>query len=81
MKVEARHYAGLMLAAGAGIPIVAGPNASLGVRLGSPVAVVLFAVALAASDAVRALTGGQGALRAVPGQPGVLFSDGLVVAF
>lgn len=83
MPIEAMRDAALMLAAGIGIPVLAGLNASLGVRLGSPAAaaVVLFAVALAAAGAVLALTGGPGVLRGLPGQPKVLFIGGLLVAF
>jgi bacterial/archaeal transporter family-2 protein len=77
------HNAGLMLAAGVGIPILAALNAVLGQRLGSPVAAaaVLFGVALVATLAVLVVTGGQGALVRVPGQPPVLFLAGLLVAF
>jgi bacterial/archaeal transporter family-2 protein len=73
----------LMLAAGIGVPILAGLNAVLGQRLGSPIAaaVVLFAVACVASGAFLLVTGGQGALARLPGQPPVLFLAGLLVAF
>lgn len=72
-----------MVAAGMGIPILAALNASLGARIGSPVAagVVLFAVALVSALGVLLATGGQGALMRVPGQPPVLFLAGCLVAF
>ena len=43
------HYAIIMLLAGVGIPILAGLNAALGARIGSPAAAatVLFIVAFA----------------------------------
>ena len=77
------RHAALMVAAGVGIPILAALNARLGVRIGSPVAagVVLFAVAFLSAVAVLLLTGGQGALARVPGQPPVLFLGGCLVAF
>jgi bacterial/archaeal transporter family-2 protein len=80
---EGLRQAGLMAAAGVGIPILAALNANLGQRIGSPVAagVVLFAVAFAATLAVLLVTGGQGALAKVPGQPPVLFLAGGLVAF
>jgi transporter family-2 protein len=72
-----------MVAAGVGIPILAALNASLGQRIGSPVAagVVLFAVAFGTALAVLVVTGGVGALAKVPGQPPVLFLAGCLVAF
>lgn len=75
--------AGLMLAAGIGIPILAALNASLGQRIGSPVAaaVVLFAVALLSALVALMAVGGQGALARVPGQPPVLFLAGMLVVF
>jgi transporter family-2 protein len=75
--------AGLMLAAGIGIPILAALNASLGQRIGSPVAaaVVLFAVALLSALVALVAVGGQGALARVPGQPPVLFLAGMLVVF
>jgi bacterial/archaeal transporter family-2 protein len=77
------RHAGLMFAAGMGIPLLAALNANLGQRIGSPVAagVVLFAVAFAATLAVLLVTGGQGALARVQGQPPVLFLAGTLVAF
>lgn len=80
---EGLRHAALMFAAGVGIPLLAALNANLGQRIGSPVAagVVLFAVAFAAALAVLLVTGGQGALARVPGQPPVLFLAGMLVAF
>jgi bacterial/archaeal transporter family-2 protein len=83
MTAEALRDAGLMLAAGIGIPVLAGLNAVLGQRLGSPIAaaLVLFAVAFVAVGAVLIATGGMGVLARVPSQPPVLFLAGLLVAF
>ncbi len=80
---EGLRYAALMIVAGVGIPVLAALNATLGQRIGSPVAagVVLFAVALLATLAVLLATGGVGALARVPGQPPVLFLAGTLVAF
>lgn len=80
---EGLRHAALMVAAGVGIPILAALNANLGARIGSPVAagVVLFAVAFLAAAAILLLTGGQGALVLVWGQPPVLFLGGCLVAF
>ncbi len=83
MAAEFWRDAGLMLAAGVGIPVLAGLNAVLGQRIGSPVAaaVVLFAVAFLVAVVALALSGGQGALARLPGQPPVLFLAGALVAF
>jgi bacterial/archaeal transporter family-2 protein len=80
---EGLRHAALMFAAGAGVPLLAGLNASLGQRLGSPAAasVVLFAVALAAALAVLIITGTAGALTRVPGQPPALFLAGCLMVF
>ena len=77
------RHAALMFAAGVGIPLLAALNATLGQRIGSPVAagVVLFAVAFMAALAVLLAAGGAGALARVPGQPPVLFLAGCLVAF
>ena len=66
-----------------GVPVLAALNASLGVRIGSPVVagVVLFGVAFLSALAVLLVTGGQGALGRVPGQSPVLFLGGCLVAF
>lgn len=47
MTSETMRYAAIMLAAGIGIPVLAGLNSALGVKLGNPAAaaVCLFAVA------------------------------------
>ncbi|MGL6208625.1 MAG: DMT family transporter [Paracoccaceae bacterium] len=83
MTAESLRDAGLMLAAGIGIPILAGLNAVLGQRLGSPVAAaaVLFAVAFVAAGVVLIATGGHGALTRLSGQPPLLFLAGLLIAF
>lgn len=83
MTAETVRDAGLMLVAGTGIPVLAGLNAVLGQRLGSPIAaaLVLFAVAFLATGAVLIATGGKGALLGLPGQPIGLFVAGLLVAF
>ena len=75
-------YAGVMLLAGLGIPVLAALNAALGVRLGAPVAAatVLFAVAFCATTLLLVLTG-PGALARLPGTPKHLFAAGLLVAF
>lgn len=80
---EGLRHAGLMFAAGVGIPLLAALNASLGQRIGSPIAagVVLFAVALATTVAVLVLSGGAKAIALVPGQPRVLLLAGCLVAF
>lgn len=80
---EGLRHAALMVAAGVGIPLLAALNASLGQRIGSPVAAgaVLFAVAFLVSLAVLLVTGGAGALARVSGQPPVLFLAGCLVAF
>jgi transporter family-2 protein len=77
------RHAALMVAAGVGIPVLAALNASLGQRIGSPVAagVVLFAVAFGTALGVLLVTGRAGALTRVPGQPPVLFLAGCFVAF
>ncbi|WP_095590758.1 DMT family transporter [Actibacterium ureilyticum] len=75
-------YAGTMLAAGIGIPILAALNAALGARLGSPVAaaVVLFCVALCVVLLAYAAVG-RGALTGLGTAPKHLFLGGTFVAF
>jgi bacterial/archaeal transporter family-2 protein len=76
-------HAALMLAAGMGIPLLAGLNATLGQRMGSPIAAgaVLFAVAFASALAVLLVTGQGVALARAPGQPPVLFLAGCLMVF
>lgn len=83
MIPETLRHAGIMLAAGFGIPVLAALNAQLGVRIGSPAAAaaVLFVVAFAGALAVMLATGGAGGLARLPGQPPHLFAAGLLVAF
>jgi transporter family-2 protein len=82
MAPETLRYAAIMLAAGIGIPVLAGLNAALGTRLGNPAAaaVCLFAVAFLAASLVFALTGAHG-LGGVTKPPRHLFLAGLLVAF
>lgn len=77
------RYAGIMLLAGIGIPVLAALNARLGARIGSPAAAatILFAVAFFGAALVMIATRGHGALAAAPGQPKHLFLAGLLVAF
>lgn len=75
-------YAGTMLAAGIGIPILAALNAALGSRLGSPVAAAVVLFCVATSVAVLAyLLVGRGALAGVATAPKHLFLAGTLVAF
>ena len=76
-------YAGIMLAAGIGVPVLAALNGGLGVRLGSPVAAgaILFALAFALAFAVLMLTGQAPALRRMGGIPWHFFLGGVFVAF
>lgn len=77
------RYAGIMLLAGIGIPILAALNARLGTKIGAPVAasVVLFSVALLACLLVLAISGQGQALGRLASQPKHLFLAGLFVAF
>ncbi len=72
-----------MLAAGAGVPVLAGLNAALGQRIGSPLAaaVVLFGVAVVVTAMALILSGGTGVLRTVLAQPKALFLGGVLIAF
>ena len=68
------QYAAIMLAAGIGVPILAALNAALGKLIGSPTAaaVILFAIAFAASALVMLLFPGLRSLvqsRAGPETP------------
>ncbi|MCB1334242.1 MAG: DMT family transporter [Roseivivax sp.] len=75
-------YAGVMLLAGLGIPVLAALNAALGVRLGSPIAAgsILFCVAFCATAVLLLVTGPSALGRAVEA-PRHLFLAGLLVAF
>lgn len=75
-------FAGVMLVAGVGIPVMAALNASLGQRLGSPAAAaaILFALAFAVALAVALLTGGP-ARPLLGAAPFRFYLGGLVVAF
>lgn len=75
-------YAFTMLLAGIGIPILAGLNAALGVKLGSPfaAAMILFSVALTIAVTVFLITGANG-LNRIATAPKHLFLGGAFVAF
>ncbi|QFT73684.1 DMT family transporter [Ruegeria sp. THAF33] len=77
------QYAAIMLAAGFGIPILAALNAALGKVIGSPTAaaVVLFAIAFAASAFVMALFPGFAALSKIANAPKHLLLAGVLIAF
>lgn len=77
------HYAAIMLAAGVGVPILAALNAALGRIIGSPTmaAVILFAIAFAASAlTLIVLPGGQAFAKAAQA-PKHLFLAGILIAF
>lgn len=77
------QYAAIMLVAGIGIPILAALNAALGRMIGSPntAAVILFAIAFAASAvALFLLPGGQAFAKAAQA-PKHLFLAGVLIAF
>lgn len=77
------QYAAIMLVAGIGIPILAALNAALGKLIGSPntAAVILFAIAFAASAlALILLPGGQAFAKAASA-PKHLFLAGVLIAF
>jgi bacterial/archaeal transporter family-2 protein len=75
--------AGIMLAAGVGIPILAALNAQLGGRIGAPMAagVVAMSVALVVAVAAVSLTGQARALALVVSQPLWLLLAGVLMAF
>lgn len=77
------RYAGIMLLAGVGIPLLAALNARLGARIGAPfaAAAVLFVVAFLVAATVMLVSGQARALAALPSQPWHLFLGGLFVAF
>ena len=76
------YYAGIMLVAGMGIPLLAALNAALGQHLGSPAsaAMSLFVVALISATAV-ALATGLGPVLLVASAPRHLLLGGVLVAF
>ena len=76
------YYAGIMLVAGMGIPLLAALNAALGQHLGSPAsaAMILFVVALISATAV-ALATGLGPVLLVASAPRHLLLGGVLVAF
>ncbi|WP_127114271.1 DMT family transporter [Shimia sediminis] len=77
------QYAGVMLLAGIGIPVLAALNAALGQRLGSPLAagVVLFCVALTTAIFVLLVSGQSNLLAGLTSSPKHLFLGGVLVAF
>ena len=82
MITETMRYAAIMLAAGIGIPVLAGLNSALGVRLGNPAAAALclFTVASLLALTVFILTGAHGFSK-IKGAPPHLFLAGVLVAF
>lgn len=76
------YYAGIMLIAGMGIPLLAALNAALGQHLGSPAsaAVILFVVALLVTGIVACITGPAPVLKAATA-PRHLLLGGTLVAF
>jgi len=76
------QYAGVMLLAGIGIPMLAAMNAAVGARIGSPAAAatVLFIVAFATSLIVALLVGAQGFSR-FAGTPKHLYLAGALIGF
>ena len=77
------QYAAIMLAAGIGVPLLAGLNAALGKLIGSPTtaAVILFAIAFAASALVMLVFPGFEALSKVAQAPKHLLLAGVLIAF
>lgn len=75
-------YAGVMLLAGLGIPILAALNAALGRHLGSPVAAasILFCIALT-STLVVLMIAGPSPITKVVSAPKHLLLGGVLVAF
>ncbi|MGQ0563668.1 MAG: DMT family transporter [Gemmobacter sp.] len=75
--------AGVMLAAGIGVPILAAISAQLGARIGAPLAAgaVALCVALALAAVAAVATGQARALWALPAQPLWLWSGGAFMAF
>ncbi|MEI4197613.1 DMT family transporter [Roseovarius sp. E0-M6] len=76
-------YALIMLLAGIGIPILAGLNAALGTRLGSPAAAaaILFVIAFVLTMIVLTVLGNPATLANVTSAPKHLFFAGFFVAF
>ncbi len=76
------QYAGIMLLAGIGIPVLAALNAALGRTIGSPsvAAATLFVVALVVA-LVAALLTNPGAVARLPAAPRHLFLGGALIAF
>ncbi|MEO8530012.1 MAG: DMT family transporter [Deltaproteobacteria bacterium] len=83
MFSDTAKYATIMLLAGIGIPILAGLNARLGARIGSPTAaaVVVFSVALIVGIVAMLVTTGPKPLTQLTSQPPQLFMAGLFMAF
>lgn len=75
--------AGVMLAAGVGVPILAAISAQLGARIGAPLAagVVALTVAFAVAALAAVLTGQARALGALTAQPLWLLTGGAFMAF
>ena len=75
--------AGVMLAAGVGVPILAAISAQLGTRLGAPLAagVVALVVALGVATVAALITGQAAALPRLMAQPLWLWTGGAFMAF
>jgi bacterial/archaeal transporter family-2 protein len=75
--------AGIMLAAGIGIPVLAALNAQLGARIAAPMAagVVALSVALMVAAVACVATGQVRALAAIAAQPIWLLLAGMLMAF
>ena len=76
-------YAGLMLVAGFGIPILAALNAGLGARIGSPLlaTVLAFAVALGCALVTVAIAGVSPTAAAWRAAPAPFYAGGAFMAF
>ncbi|WP_296479255.1 DMT family transporter [Roseinatronobacter sp.] len=83
MLPESMKYALIMLAAGAGVPVLAALNAQLGALIGSPAAAgaVMFLIACVVAVLVAASLGQSHAFALVSAQPRHLFLAGLLIAF
>ena len=77
------QYAAIMLAAGIGVPVLAALNAALGRLIGSPntAAVILFAIAFAASALAMLVLPGGAAFAKAAEAPKHLFLAGVLIAF
>lgn len=83
MNPDHLRFAAVMLAAGAGVPVLAMLNAQLGLRLGAPAAAacVLLVVAFLGAVAVMLFTTGPAPLAKLAAQPRYLLFGGLLMTF